>query len=388
MLGALAAASFLLSTSGLALSPFLQTIADELHTGLAAVANLLSFTAVAWGAGSLIAGAASDRFGRRPILVGAVLAMGGSMFGFATSASYPLAIGWMIAAGLCGGSYTGTVYAAVSDHVPSQQRGRALGWVITGQSLSMVFGVPLLALLGAFGGWRGAIMTYAVITAGMALTVRLAMPADPPRTPPPADPANVPTTAFKALARPDVLTLLGAGTTERTCFAIVAVYTATYLQTSYGVSLSQVAFGLAMVALGTVSGNMLGGYIADRVSARTLVYGCSALATALLALPLLLWQPGLGITIALGSLYTFSNSLGRPSLLASLSEVPAEVRGAVLGMNVTMASVGWLAAAALGGWLITHYGFHALALLCSLAGLLGCVLGLTHWRMTRFVTRY
>jgi predicted MFS family arabinose efflux permease len=274
MLGALAAASFLLSTSGLALSPFLQTIADELHTGLAAVANLLSFTAVAWGAGSLIAGAASDRFGRRPILVGAVLAMGGSMFGFATSASYPLAIGWMIAAGLCGGSYTGTVYAAVSDHVPSQQRGRALGWVITGQSLSMVFGVPLLALLGAFGGWRGAIMTYAVITAGMALTVRLAMPADPPRTPPPADPANVPTTAFKALARPDVLTLLGAGTTERTCFAIVAVYTATYLQTSYGVSLSQVAFGLAMVALGTVSGNMLGGYIADRVSARTMLYFC------------------------------------------------------------------------------------------------------------------
>jgi DHA1 family inner membrane transport protein len=260
-----------------------------------------------------------------------------------------------------------------------------LGWVITGQSLSMVLGVPLIALLGAVGGWRGAIMTYGVITALTALAVRLAVPADPQRTPPLADPANIPTTALTALARHDVLALLGAGTTERTCFAIVAVYMATYLQTSYGVSLSQVAFALAMVALGTVSGNMLGGYVADRFAARTLVYACSALATALLALPLLLWQPGLVSTIVLGSLYAFTNSVGRPSLLASLSEVPSEVRGAVLGMNVTMASVGWLAAAALGGWLVTQYGFHALAILCTLAGLLGCLLGLLHWHMTRFI---
>lgn len=388
MLGALAAASFLLSTSGLALSPFLQTIGDDLQTSLAAVANLLSFTAIAWGAGSLVAGTASDRFGRRPILTGAVLAMGCSMFGFSTSADYALAVFWMIAAGLCGGSYTGTVYAAVSDHVPTRQRGRALGWVITGQSLSMVFGVPLIALLGALGGWRGAIMTYGVITAVMAIAVRLAVPADAPRQTAAERAGQIRTSALTALARRDVLALLGAGTTERTCFAIVAVYTATYLQTSYGVSLSQVAFALAMVALGTVSGNMLGGYIADRVPARTLVYACSALATALLALPLLLWQPGLGITIALGSLYTFTNSLGRPSLLASLSEVPGEVRGAVMGMNVTMASVGWLAAAALGGWLITRFGFQALALLCALAGLLGFLLGLTHWRLTRTRKEY
>jgi hypothetical protein len=35
--------------------------------------------------------------------------------------------------------------------------------------------------------------------------------------------------------------------------------------------------------------------------------------------------------------------------MASLADVPDEVRGTVLGLNVTSASFGWLGAASLGG---------------------------------------
>jgi hypothetical protein len=52
-----------------------------------------------------------------------------------------------------------------------------------------------------------------------------------------------------------------------------------------------------------------------------------------------------------GFAYSLVNAAGRPALMAALSEVPAEVRGAILGLNVTMSSVGWLEAAAVGGWL-------------------------------------
>ena len=390
MLGALAVASFLVSTSGLALSPFLRIIATDLQTTLAAVANLLSFTAIFWGIASLLAGAASDRFGRRPILMAAVLAMGCSLLGLSSSQNYLAAALWMIAIGVSGGSFTGTVYAAVSDQVASQQRGRALGWIMTGQSLSMVFGVPLLALLGSTGGWRGALLIYSIVTAVMALVVWLALPADAIKSAPNLLPNSLlkneektTPTPLQALIRPDIVALLCAGTMERICFAIVAVYIPTYLQMSYGVSLSQLALGLSLVAIGTVSGNMVGGFIADRVVARTLLYACSALITALIALPLLLWQPGLTLSLILGFTYSFTNSLGRPSLLASLSEVPNEVRGTVMGMNVTTASVGWLTAAALGGWLVTRVGFHALGLLCTFAGIVGCCLGVTHWHLRR-----
>jgi predicted MFS family arabinose efflux permease len=60
--------------------------------------------------------------------------------------------------------------------------------------------------------------------------------------------------------------------------------------------------------------------------------------------------------------------------MASLTEVPAGVRGAVLGLNTTTMSAGWLAASALGGWLIAWSGFAALAVFSALAGLLGAAL--------------
>ena len=50
--------------------------------------------------------------------------------------------------------------------------------------------------------------------------------------------------------------------------------------------------------------------------------------------------------MALGFVYVLLNALGRPSYMAALAAVPEEVRGTVLGLNGTSASVGWIGAAA------------------------------------------
>ena len=43
-------------------------------------------------------------------------------------------------------------------------------------------------------------------------------------------------------------------------------------------------------------------------------------------------------------------------MLSSLADVPSEVRGTVMGLNSTIASVGWLAAAMVGGWVFAGIG--------------------------------
>src|SRR5581483_9785045 len=133
---------FVVSGAATALAPFLLDMARDLGTSLAAAANLVAVLSVAWGLMSLVAGSASDRLGRRPILVAAVLVVGLSRVGLAGAGAYPAAVAWQLVGGLGGGSFMGTVFATVSDHVAPAARGRALGWVITGQSLSLVFGVP------------------------------------------------------------------------------------------------------------------------------------------------------------------------------------------------------------------------------------------------------
>ena len=379
MLTTLAAATFLVTGSAIAVSPFLLDIARDLGATLAAVANLVGVMSVSWGLVSVAAGAASDRIGRRPVLVASVLTLGAARLGLALSHGYVTAGIWQLLAGVGGGGFMGTVFATVSDRVPPAQRGRALGWVITGQSLSLVVGVPLVTLLGAFGGWRAAIAAHAgtaLLAAGgvwLAVPGGLAVQAAPGR----------PRSALRGQIGIRVLALLLANTMERTCFATMAVYLATFLLTTYGVSMQTLALMLGLVALGNLAGNVLGGWLADRVTARPLAFAGASVATAALALPLMLWRPGVGVSVALGFAYSLANAAGRPALMATLSEVPAEVRGAVLGLNVSMSSIGWLAATAVGGWLVGRHGFESLGILTAAVAAAGALLAVLAWRARR-----
>ena len=148
-----------------------------------------------------------------------------------------------------------------------------------------------------------------------------------------------------ALSRP-VLRLLCMGIAERICYGLVAVYYATFLQSTYGLSLDAVALPLAVFALGNILGTLLGGQLADRLS-QSPGHLCAWRCWRPASLPWLLfgWQADLTTSVALGFGYVFCNAIARPSLMASLTDVPEHVRGTVMGLNVTCSSIGWLCAA-------------------------------------------
>ena len=372
MLIALCTATFFVTSAGASMAPFLNLITRDLATTLPAVAHLFSIQALAWGIASLVAGMVSDRFGRRGILIGGIVLMGTMRLGFSTADTYPAAVGWQILSGIGGGAFMGIVYAVVSEHVAPAIRGRAMSWVITGQSLSLVLGVPLVTLLGALGGWRGAIATHGMFVLMSAIAVRLATPPDPA---PHAHAAHA-KIAYAALFKPKLIALLAAGTTERMCFAVIAIFLPAYLQHAYDIALGGLALVLALVAAGNLIGNIVGGRIADRTRSRARVFAIGSALTAVVALPLLAWHPGLVVSVTLGFVFSLVNAAGRPSLMATLAEMPRELRSTLFGLNITMASMGWLLAGSVGGWLIAISGFAGLGVFSALVAALGCGLAL------------
>ena len=372
MLIALCTATFFVTSAGASMAPFLNLITRDLATTLPAVAHLFSIQALAWGIASLVAGMVSDRFGRRGILVGGIVLIGTMRLGFSAADTYTAAVGWQIFSGIGGGAFMGIVYAVVSEHVAPAIRGRAMSWVITGQSLSLVLGVPLVTLLGALGGWRGAIATHGMFVLMSAIAVRLATPPDPA---PHAHAAHA-KIAYAALFKPKLIALLAAGTTERMCFAVVAIFLPAYLQHAYDIALGGLALVLALVAAGNLIGNIVGGRIADRTRSRARVFAIGSALTAVVALPLLAWHPGLVVSVTLGFVFSLVNAAGRPSLMATLAEMPRELRSTLFGLNITMASMGWLLAGSVGGWLIAISGFAGLGVFSALVAALGCGLAL------------
>lgn len=370
LIGAACLGSFATSSSGTTRAPFLLDMAADLEVSMPLVANLVSLTATSWGATSALAGWASDRLGRRLVLVSALCVLALTLLAQALVGSFLWVAVWATLGGGCAGAFTGVIFTEVSGRVPDGQRGRALGWVMSGQSLSLVVGVPLAAAVGSMIGWRGWLMCIGAVSLLASLYLFLTVSRGTARH------LHAAPQSMRTALSPRVLGLLGTGVAERICYGLAAVYFATFLQATYDLSLVEVAVPLAVFALGNIAGTILGGQLADRLRDRLLTFAVTMALSGAAAVALFLWHPSPTVSVALGFIYVLLNALGRPSYMAALASVPEAIRGTVLGLNGTSASVGWIGAAALGaimiGW-IGFEGFGPLAAVLASAGAAGAL---------------
>lgn len=373
MLAAGCLAMFAASSSGTTRAPFLIDMARDLSASLPLVANLMAATSVAWGVSSLFAGAGSDRWGRRPFLIGAPLGLAAYLVLLSLSGSYLGVALWATAAGACAGAFTGVIMTEASARTVDRQRGRALGWIMAGQSMALLVGVPLAAWLGAFISWRGVhqVVAAVAVLAALGLLVTTLAPA-----PDVAAGRGAARASLRGAMTGPVLRLLAMGVAERVCYGLTVVYFATFLQATYGLTPAGVAIPLAVFALGNILGTVLGGQAADRLADRARTFAVAMIGSGAAALALFGWTPGLWGTVGLGFLYALVSAVSRPSLMAALANVPDGVRGTVLGLNVTSASVGWLAAASLGGWIMASVGFWGFGPFAAVVAVVGAVLAL------------
>jgi MFS transporter, DHA1 family, inner membrane transport protein len=376
LLAAAALAMFTAASSGTTRAPFLLDMARDLSTSLALVGNLVAATSVSWAVSGMLAGAGSDRWGRRPLLILGPVALCFALIGVASARDFPEAILWSIGSGGCSGMFTGVIFAEVSARVHASQQGRALGWVMSGQSLTLLVGVPLAALVGSWIGWRGVnlcVAALATASAGAMLLTTRGRAGDQR-----ARGSRAP--SLRAALSLPVIRLLGMGVMERICYGLTAVYFATFLQSTYQLALGDVALPLAVFASGNILGTILGGQLADRLGKRARTYAVAMLASGVASLALFLWQSSVVVSIALGFVYVFLNAIARPAMLASLAEVPDHVRGTVMGLNVTCSSIGWMGASGLGGLMIATQGFAGFGPLTAVVATIGAALALVRKR--------
>jgi DHA1 family inner membrane transport protein len=372
LLAAAALAMFAASASGTARAPFLLDMARDLSTSMPLVADIVAATSVSWAVSGMFAGAASDRWGRRPFLLLGPVALAFTLAGVASAPTFLLVVWWSVAAGGCSGMFTGVIFAEISSRVGEGQQGRALGWVMSGQSLTLLIGVPVAAWLGSMIGWRGVNLCVGILAAfaaiGLMFTTR-------GRAGSIRSAVTRPPTTRAALSWP-VLRLLAMGVAERICYGLTIVYFATFLQMTYGVGLDEVALPLAIFASGNILGTILGGQLADKLSNRLMIFAVAMVTSGIASVMLFGLRSSVSMSVGLGFLYVFLNAIARPAMMAALARVPIHVRGTVMGWNVTCSSIGWMGAAGLGGWMLGVQGFAGFGILTAIVAAIGAALAL------------
>jgi predicted MFS family arabinose efflux permease len=217
-----------------------------------------------------------DRFDRRKALA---VALAGLMLGTAAGA-FATGLGSMLAARLLAGAFGGPTtslsLAIVSDAVPAERRGRAIGAVMGAFSAASVLGVPASLELARVGGWRLPFVAVALLGAALAATAVLVLPPlehHLART-------KVPSIAGAILRQPAaVLALLATAALMTAQFAIVPNIPA-YWQFNLGYPRERL--GLLFVVGGAVSfaTMRIAGRLADRVGAAATAAAATALYVA------------------------------------------------------------------------------------------------------------
>ena len=369
---------FAATASSATRAPFLLEMATDFAVDLPAIANLFGLTAVFWGISSFLSGKGADRWGRRIFLIVSPAGLATSLVATVVIQQYWSLVICVAFVSIFCGSFSTASMTEVSLRTDNQQRGRALGWVMSGQSLTLLIGIPLAAWIGAWIGWRG----VQISVAGVAILamIFLLINADDKSQRTRAVNKGKQLTLRQALTGP-VVRLFSSSIMERICFGLATFYYPSFLRTVYDLQIEAVALPLVGFAVGNITGTFLGGQLADRFPFRRVSIAGMLLLSGGFALVWFLWTPSLVTTAFLGIGFSLFNALSRPPLMAALADVPTEVRGVIMGLNSSVASIGWLTASVVGGWLYLGIGFKGFGPLTLFICIMGALILLPDRRL-------
>jgi MFS family permease len=150
---------------------------------IARIGVLAALYPAVWGLGQLVTGAASDRYGRKPLIVAGMLLQAVALAGFALADSFG---GWAPAA-VALGAGTALVYptllAAIGDVAHPAWRARSVGVYRLWRDGGFAVGAVLSGLVADAYGIRAAIWVVAALTAASGLLVAIRMHETLHRTP-------------------------------------------------------------------------------------------------------------------------------------------------------------------------------------------------------------
>ncbi len=370
------AAVFIVGTGVGSVLPVLPLFLRERGGSYTMVGIVVGANLVAQFLGQYPAGRLSDRFGRRPLMIGGLLVAGAAIATFAV----PLSIGWLIALrfiqGLGAAAFRPGSRAVVADLVPAADRGVAYGWMAGADMSGLIVGPALGGVLAVFGRRTvfevtGLAMLLAAVVVAFALrSPRLGRGRAGVKQP--IQSAAV-VRAGSAAIRGLAMLSLGIG-------FVYGVYNVVWslFMKAIGATDWQVGLSFSLFALPLVLTAPLAGWASDRYDRRWLAVGGTA-STALIA-PIYPFLTSIPAVIGVGVLEASSAAFAEPSINAFLmSAVPEDQRGRAVGTVGTAETAAKAVGALIGGTLF-GLGLWVPFVLSSVVGLSLILFGLPSLR--------
>lgn len=268
----LALSAFAIGTTEFVIMGLLPEVAVDLGVSIPGAGWLVTGYALGVAIGAPFMALATARLPRKAALVAlmGVFIIGNLLCALATD--YNVLMFARVVTALCHGAFFGIGSVVAANLVPANRRASAVALMFTGLTLANVLGVPLGTALGQVYGWRSTFWAVTVIGVIALIGLIRFLP--------------IKRDEEKLDMRAELAALKGAGIWlslsmtvlfSASMFALFT-YVAPLLGDVTGVSPRGVTWTLLLIGLGLTLGNILGGKLADRRLAATLVGVFAAMA--------------------------------------------------------------------------------------------------------------
>lgn len=363
LITSLSAANFAVGMGAFVVIGVLSPIVDDFSLSDAEGGWIMTSYAIAYAIGSPLTVALTGGLARRFVIAIGLAIFIMSMLLASIATSFSVLIVARILGALGAGMISPVAAGVAAAASKPEERGKALAAAFFGLTLAQVLGVPIGAWLGYSFGWE----TVFVITAVLGLIALGAIWRIVPRD----MPFQVNSLSSLGAALGDLRTILAILFTVFTMGAVYVFYTyaALVLETRMGFGRDGVSLYLLTFGLGAVVGNLLGGWMTDKVGAFYTLVFVSVMHIALMPvfsyLPLPQWA--LYLHAFIWSVGGWSFAASQQFRLVSLGPERANV---MLALNAAAIYVGVSFGSYTGGAAINRFGVDGLGIVGALVAVL------------------
>ncbi len=269
------------------------------------------------------------RVPRRTLLLWLAAAFTVGTIASATLPTFETVLAARFVAALPHGAYFGIAALVAADLMGPGKRGQGVALVLSGLTVATVIGVPVITWVGQNAGWRPAYLLVAALFAATFVAIRALVPWQP------GDPTSTVRSELSAFARPQVWISLGVGAIGFGGFFAMYTYIAPM-----------------------VTGNLVGGRLADGGTVRAMFQGFAALIGSLLLLGIV-GGTVVGLFVAT-FLVGFAAATVSPIIQTRLMDVAGRSQTLAAALNHSALNLGNASGAFLGGLVVAAgFGYQA-----------------------------
>nr|WP_165441474.1 MFS transporter [Pseudomonas syringae] len=371
----MALSAFAIGTTEFVIMGLLPDVAADLGVSIPGAGWLVTGYALGVAVGAPFMAMATAKLPRKAALV---TLMGIFIIGnllCALASDYNVLMFARVVTALCHGAFFGIGSVVAAGLVPANRRASAVALMFTGLTLANVLGVPLGTALGQYAGWRSTFWAVTVIGVIALIGLIRFLPTN--------------RNEEKLDMRAELGALRGAGIwpslTMTALFSAsmftLFTYIAPLLGEVTGVSPNGVTWTLLLIGLGLTAGNVIGGKMADRRLASTLigVFVSMAVISTVLSWTSTALIPA-EITLFLWAVAAFA---AVPALQINVVTFGKAAPNLVSTLNIGAFNVGNALGAWVGGSVIAHgLGLTSVPLAAAILAVLALLITLITFRQT------